>query len=109
MPFYRMKTNQQQSPKLNNLINRITPQLQEESEEIDADYEVIESSILVSFFPEWYAEQAQKTIRGLNIDLHLAVCEVEMKNGISASLEPIPLREPIPDTTIYNLNAILDG
>ncbi|MGH1392780.1 MAG: hypothetical protein ACRAVC_01910 [Trichormus sp.] len=101
MPFYPVNTNQ--------LTNDIPPLVRDEGEEIDADYEVIESSILIRSFPEWYAEQIQQTIRELNFDLHLAVCEVEIKNGISASLEPIPLPDLPPDMSIYNLNAILDG
>ncbi|MBD2361250.1 hypothetical protein [Anabaena sp. UHCC 0399] len=109
MPFYRVNTNQQQLPSLNKLTNDIPPLLRDESEEIDADYEVIESSILIRSFPEWYAEQARQIMRELNFDLHLAVCEVEIKNGISASLEPIPQPELPPDMTIYNLNAILDS
>ncbi|MCF4967242.1 hypothetical protein CV014_09045 [Nostoc sp. CMAA1605] len=110
MPFYPMKTNQQPSSSLNNVIDQIHPELREDSEEIDVDYEVIESSILTTVVPEWYAEQAQQTMRALNFDLHLAVCEREIKNGISASLEPIPLPDPRQiEVTIYNLNAILDG
>jgi hypothetical protein len=101
MPFYPVNTNQ--------LTNDIPPLVRDEGEEIDADYEVIESSILISSFPEWYAQQVQQTIRELNFDLHLAICEVEIKNGISASLEPIPLPDLPPDMSIYNLNAILDG
>jgi hypothetical protein len=109
MPFYRVKTNQQQLLRLNQLTNDIPPLVRDESEEIDADYEVIESTILISSFPDWYVKQAQQTIRELNFDLHLAACEVEIKNGITASLEPIPPPELPPDTTIYNLNAILDS
>lgn len=104
-----MNTNQQQLPSLNHFPNDIPALLRDESEEIDADYEIIESSILISFFPEWYAQQAQETLQTLNFDLHLAVGEVEIKNGIRASLEPIPPSEILPDITIYNLNAILDG
>lgn len=100
MPFDPVNTN--------HLTNDIPPLVRDEGEEIDADYEVIESSILISSFPEWYAEQVQQTMRGLNFDLHLAVCEVEMKNGISASLEPMPPPELLPDMSLYNLNGILD-
>ncbi|MBL1199887.1 MAG: hypothetical protein FWK04_12565 [Nostoc sp. GBBB01] len=57
--------------------------------------------------PDWYETQASLAVQELDYDLHLAACEAEIKEGIAASLEPMP--EPIPDNSVYNFNAIIDG
>ncbi|BAY77939.1 hypothetical protein NIES25_44090 [Nostoc linckia NIES-25] len=57
--------------------------------------------------PDWYEAQAELAAQELDYDLHLAACEAEIKEGIAASLEPMP--EPVPDNSVYNFNAILDG
>jgi alkyl hydroperoxide reductase subunit AhpC len=111
MPFYPIDTNQQKLHCFNHgdFTDDIPPLLRNDSEEIDSDHEVIDLSVLVTFSHEWWIQQAQQTLRELNFDAHLAVCEAEVKHGISASLDVMPHPEPVTDMTIYNLNAILDG
>lgn len=57
--------------------------------------------------PDWYQSQAEIAAQELDYDLHLATCEAGIKEAITASLEPMP--EPVPDNSVYNFNAILDG
>ncbi|MFN6565437.1 MAG: hypothetical protein RMY28_037330 [Nostoc sp. ChiSLP01] len=60
--------------------------------------------------PDWYQTQADIAAQELDYDLHLAACEAGIKEGIAASLEPMP--EPVPqqpDNSVYNFNAILDA
>jgi hypothetical protein len=57
--------------------------------------------------PDWYEVQAELAAAELDYDLHLAACESGIKDGIAASLEPMP--NPVPENSVYNFNAILDG
>ncbi|MFN6540887.1 MAG: hypothetical protein RM021_031725 [Nostoc sp. EkiNYC01] len=60
--------------------------------------------------PDWYEVQAELAAQELDYDLHLAACEAGIKEGIAASLEPMP--ESVsqqPDNSVYNFNAILDA
>ncbi|MCF2149797.1 hypothetical protein IQ276_025895 [Desmonostoc muscorum LEGE 12446] len=57
--------------------------------------------------PDWYQTQAELAAQELDYDLHLAACESAIKDGIAASLQPMP--EPVRDNSVYNFNAILDG
>jgi hypothetical protein len=64
-----------------------------------------------SFPPEWYADSSRLAAQELDFDLHLAGCEAEIRDGISASLQPMP--EPDKpeqlENSLYNFNAILDA
>lgn len=59
--------------------------------------------------PDWYQSQAEIAAQELDFDLHLAACEAEIKEGIAASLEPMPQPEKQSDNSVYNFNAILDA
>jgi hypothetical protein len=59
--------------------------------------------------PNWYQAQAELAAEELDFDLHLGACETQMKEGIAASLEPMPEPDPKPDNSVYNFNAILDA
>jgi hypothetical protein len=56
---------------------------------------------------DWYEQQAQQAAQDLDLDLHLAVGEAELKDAISANFDPMP--ERVPDNSVYNLNDILDN
>jgi hypothetical protein len=57
-----------------------------------------------------YKEQALLAAQELDFDLHLAACEAEVKNGITASLEPMPKADnPKSENSVHNFNAILDA
>ncbi|WP_138500939.1 hypothetical protein [Nostoc sp. PA-18-2419] len=62
-----------------------------------------------SFPSDWYQSQAEIAAHELDCDLHLAACEAQIKEGIAASLEPMPEPDSKPDNSVYNFNAILDG
>ncbi len=59
--------------------------------------------------PEWYADQAQLAAAELDFDLHIAAAESTIKDAISANFDPMPQADPTPDSSLYNLNAILDA
>lgn len=62
-----------------------------------------------SFPPEWYADQARLAAQELDFDLHLAVCESELKSAINANLQPLPVADPKPpENSVYKFNEILD-
>ncbi len=60
--------------------------------------------------PNRYETQSEIAGQELDYGLHLATCEAGIKEGIAASLEPMPkpVEQP-PDNSVYSFNAILDG
>lgn len=64
--------------------------------------------LLSSFPPEWYEDQARLAAQELDFDLHITACESEIKQGINASLEPMP-KSNEPENSVYRFNEILDA
>lgn len=59
--------------------------------------------------PELYAAQAELAAQELDFDLHLAACEAQNKEAISATFDPMPVADQRTDNSVYNFNAIIDG
>lgn len=63
-----------------------------------------------SFPPNWYTNQAALAAQELDFDLHMAACESEIRDGVNASFQPMPVADPVqPENSVYNLNALLDS
>lgn len=58
--------------------------------------------------PEWYEQQYELAAQELDFDLHMAACEAELKDGITATFAPMPQADQTTDNSVYNLNALLD-
>ncbi|WP_414544772.1 hypothetical protein [Nostoc sp. CCY0012] len=55
-------------------------------------------------------EAQSQALQRLDFDLHITANEWEIKQNISACLEPIPqLFPPVPDNSVYSFNKILDA
>ncbi|WGV23458.1 hypothetical protein [Halotia branconii] len=48
-------------------------------------------------------------VQNLQPNLDLGNSESEIRQAISANFDPMPQADPEPDSSLYNLNAILDA
>jgi hypothetical protein len=62
-----------------------------------------------SFPADWYEDQAALAAQELDFDLHMATCEAEIRDGVNASLQAMPVADSAPENSVYNLNALLDS